>query len=722
MPKEPPKIIFSRQFKNFRVNEFRKDLRNIFASNIITDDPNNMWHDWKNRFLHVAEKHAPTRQRRVKSDYKPWLTEHIKKQCYHRDFLKKQAVKLKSAYYDTAYKRHKNYVNSLIKSTKAEYFKTKLGNTKNSYDSCQTINSLLNKKSKTTEVNQLKMDNRIITGDQNIAACFNDYFATIGSKLAENITENGADPLGFVSPIKNDFCFKNINVSELSDTLAQIKTKKSLGIDGISIKLLKAAGDIILDSLGTIFNLSLQTGIYPDDWKLAKVSPIFKDGVKTECGNYRPISVISTIAKLFEKLVCNQLKTYMMNNNIITKNQSGFREHHSTETALLDLTNDWLHNMDNGLLNGVLFLDFKKAFDSVNHNILLSKLELYGIRGTSLKWFRSYLSNRKQICSINGKQSDVNDLKCGVPQGSNLGPFLFLLYINDLPRCLQTTKARLFADDTTLSISASTVDEIESKLNHDLLNVNEWLIANKLTLNETKTEFMIIGSRQRVPSFEQGPIIKLGNQVIKRVPNKKTLGVILNEHLTWNKHIDEQNKKISNNIALLRRAKSFVPEHILNKMYNAFVIPNFYYCSTVWNDGHKNKLTKLSKLQKKAARVITGASYDERSNEIFRKLDWMPIHKSLSIRENIVTFKALTANSPNYLTEMFNFCSNETYNLRSNFCQLFLEKPNTNFLKKSFSYRAAKSWNNLPDNIRQNVDNITLNVAKSMLINHYRTD
>ena len=233
---------------------------------------------------------------------------------------------------------------------------------------------------------------------------------------------------------------------------------------------------------------------------------------------------------------------------------------------------------------------------------------------------------------------------------------------------------------------------------------------------------MIIGSRQRVPSFEQGPIIKLGNQVIKRVPNKKTLGVILNEHLTWNKHIDEQNKKISNNIALLRRAKSFVPEHILNKMYNAFVIPNFYYCSTVWDDGHKNKLTKLSKLQKKAARVITGASYDERSNEIFRKLDWMPIHKSLSIRENIVTFKALTANSPNYLTEMFNFCSNETYNLRSNFCQLFLEKPNTNFLKKSFSYRAAKSWNNLPDNIRQNVDNITLNVVKSMLINHYRTD
>ena len=197
------------------------------------------------------------------------------------------------------------------------------------------------------------------------------------------------------------------------------------------------------------------------------------------------------------------------------------------------------------------------------------------------------------------------------------------------------------------------------------------------------------------------------------MPNKKTLGVILNEHLNWNKHIDEQNKKISNNIALLRRARLFVPEHILNIMYNAFVIPNFYYCSTVWNDGDKSKLTKLYKLQKKAARVITGASYDVRSKEIFQKLDWMPIHKSLSIRENIVTFIALTANSPNYLTEMFNFCSNETHNLRSNFCQLSLEKPR--------NFRAAKSCNNLPDNIRQNVDNITLNVVKSMLINHYRT-
>ena len=359
----------------------------------------------------------------------------------------------------------------------------------------------------------------------------------------------------------------------MTTIVAQTKTKKTAGIDGISARLLKDAGDTINESLVRIFNLSLQSGIFPDDWKLARVTPIYKDGSKTECGNYRPISVTSIVAKIFEKLVCGQLRSFMQESNIIIDDQSGFRPHHSTETILLDSTNEWLKNMDKGLMNGVLFLDLKKAFDTANHKILLHKLELYGVRGRSQEWFRSYFSNKKQVCAVNGKLSDEKEIHCGVPQRSNLGPFLFLLYINDLPRCLETTKARLLADDTTLSAAGLTVDEIETKLNHDLINVDQWFIANKLTLNESKTEFIIIGSRQRVPSFEQGPLIKLGDKVIKRVPHKKTLGVILDEQLKWDKHNQEQSKTISKNIALLRRAKSFVPRHVLEKMYNAFIIP-----------------------------------------------------------------------------------------------------------------------------------------------------
>ena len=266
LPKESPKIIFSRRFKNFNVNQFKEDLRNNINTNITMNDPNILWNDWKTKFLTIA-------------------------------------VKFTSAAYDSANKRDKNYVSRFIKTAKEDYFKTQLGNAKNSYDSWQAINSLLNKKSKFTQISELNVGNRSVKGDENIASSFNDYFSTIGAKLANNLTDIDSDPMRFVPYVSNTFSFRNISAHELMEAVAQIKTNKSPGIDGISAKLLKDAGDTISESLANIFNLSLQSGTFPDDWKLARITPIYKDGSKTECGNYRPISVISIVAKVFEKLV-----------------------------------------------------------------------------------------------------------------------------------------------------------------------------------------------------------------------------------------------------------------------------------------------------------------------------------------------------------------------------------------------------------------------------------
>ncbi len=216
--------------------------------------------------------------------------------------------------------------------------------------------------------------------------------------------------------------------------------------------------------------------------------------------------------------------------------------------------------MDRGLFTGVLFLDLKKAFDTVDQSILLAKLEKYGIQGRSLEGFKSYLKDRKQVCSINGKKSSANDIKCGVPQGSNLGPILFLLYINALPSSLEMSKPSMFADNTNLTCVGQSSSEIETKLNEELGNVHRWLTANKLTLNDEKTEFMLIGSRLRLASINNSPNLKPGHTCrhIKRVYYKKSQGMVFDEQLKWGKHNEVQCKKISNSMALLKRARPFV--------------------------------------------------------------------------------------------------------------------------------------------------------------------
>lgn len=717
LPRETPKVVLTRQYKKYNVNAFNYDLNEIFNSYPITsNNPNELWTDFKTKFLSIADKHAPVKQRRVKSEHKPWITSEIKQQSYHRDYLKRQAIRLRSTYYDAAYKKCKNKVTNLIRTTKENYFKDKLSNSNNSKESWQTINELLNKKSKTTQIKQINIEGKTETNDEKMADGFNEYFSTIGCRLAEGIKDSDIDPLSFVTPTHdNVFNFNFITIEDVIGALNFIQSKKSPGLDGISARLLKDAAHNIAGPLVNIFNLSLQTTIFPDDWKLAKVTPVFKEGNKDDRGNYRPISVISVVAKIFEKLVYKQLKSFMTINGILVEQQSGFRSQHSTETTLLSSTNEWLYNMDKGLFTGVLFLDLKKAFDTVDHTILLAKLEKYGIQGNSLGWFKSYLKDRKQICSINGRMSSAKNIKCGVPQGSNLGPILFLLYINDLPNSLKVSKPTLFADDTNLTCEGQNSSEIETKLNEELGNVHQWLTANKLTLNDKKTEFMLIGSRSRLASIENSPVLTLEGRHLKRVYYKKSLGMILDEQLKWDKHNDAQCKKISINIALLKRARSFVPRHTLINMYNAFVLPHFNYCSTIWNDGSCTITNKLSKLQRRAARVITSSTYDIRSTQILQDLNWLPIEVDLKKRETIMTFKAITGQAPSYLTELFTECENNYYGLRSNNTKFALPKPRTNFLKRSFSYRAAKSWNELPHDITDDFNKLSVNTFKRRL-------
>ena len=286
---------------------------------------------------------------------------------------------------------------------------------------------------------------------------------------------------------------------------------------------------------------------------------------------------------MLEKLVYDQLYHYLNDNKLLSSCQSGFRSLHSTITALLEATNSWSVNIDNGFLNSVVFIDLKKAFDTIDHEIILRKMSYFGADQETITWFQSYLSNRTQRCNVNGRLSTPHTITCGLPQGTILGPLLFLMYINDLPNCLQDASPRMFPDDTNITLTAKTLTELKLALTPELSNLNCWLRANRLSLNVAKTELMIIGSRQRLNTQCDEVDIQIDDEIIKRVDCTKSLGFTIDDRLSWSNHVDEICRKVSTAIGALKRIWHFISANTALQIYNALILPHFDYCSPVWD-------------------------------------------------------------------------------------------------------------------------------------------
>ena len=379
--------------------------------------------------------------------------------------------------------------------------------------------------------------------------------------MAKNIKEKPNPLLSGEYQINKEgktFRFGVISEQNIGDAIGKINTANSFGHDNISSYFLKLALPFTSGSLEHLFNIAIETSTFPDSWKIARVTPIFKEGDKCERSNYRPISVLPVIARLFEKLVFDQLYWYFDENGFLSLDHSGFRALHSTVTSLPKCTDNWYSGLDTGQMTGLIFIDLKKAFDTVDHEILCKKLYLYGVQNRELAWFKSFLSNRKQFARVNGAGSKIEEIDIGVPQGSCLGPLLFLVYINDLPIAIKNSKTSMYADDASIYRCSKDMPQLNKEINKDLEKLDEWLIGNKLSLNVAKTHSMLIASQQKHKSLSRSDIRfepKIRGKEIEIRSKAKYLGVQIDDHLNWKEHTKAVSAKVSRAIGFLKYSK-----------------------------------------------------------------------------------------------------------------------------------------------------------------------
>ena len=695
-----------RNFKNFDSKNFLEDLDRQHWVQVESErEVNAMWTTWRNLFLGVLDKHAPLRSKRVKNNPNlPWISKEIKKKMRERDRLKLVAIKNSKEQDWKLYKCSRNEVNIALRKAKANYYATQIENqNQNPKHAWKIVNDILGRKQKDSHITEIKFNNSSITSADEIANHFNDYFTNIGLALAEGIDNNERVNFNdFVNKSNGNFHFKYTTEAKVYKLLCSLSVSKSTGIDNIPARVLKLSAPVISQSLTKIFNASIASQTFPSEWKIARIIPLHKKGPRDMLDNYRPISILPVISKIYEKILYEQLIEYLVTENILSDHQFGFRRQHSTASALLDSTNEWYMNMDRGLFNLVVFLDLKKAFDTVNHEILLAKLMAYGVKGSSLNLISSYLKDRKQTCMVNGSYSNQGRISCGIPQGSILGPLFFLLYINDLPNCLSFTTPRMFADDTNITVAGKSVTETQTILNHDLNSIKAWLVANKLSLNIAKTEYVLVGSRNRLSELEE-PDIVIGNEPVKRVQSTKVLGVHIDENLTWDKHIDVVAKKVSSGISAIRKLKEFVNQDTLVSVYNALLRPHFEYCSVVWDTLGIGLSDRLQRLQNRCARVIMRCPNETGQSEIaMRSLGWTTLSKRRAQIKAELLFKIFHNLAPRRLSSLFrdSYAASSNYCLRDSSNKVALPLPKTEFLKKSLSYDGAKLWNSLPSDVR----------------------
>ena len=646
---------------------------------------------------------------------KPWVTPALLCSINKKNKLYKKFLRRPNIENTKRYRQFRNILTKLTRESKRLYYEKSFEETKNnSKKTWELLNELINKrKGQNGEPPTKFIDSRgNVCEKDKIAHGFNEYFSSVGCQLEKNIPPPDIHHLHFLKKPN----YQEINTEMITNPTEVGNIIKSLnlvggGIDRISTEILLSTYRTILHHLTFFFNLCLSNAIFPDMLKIAIIKPIFKTGQRDSFCNYRPISLLPVLSKVLEKILHLRISSYLNDHNVLNEMQFGFRKHCGTYMPIAHLVDHISTSLQESLITCVLYLDLKKAFDTVSFDILLNKLSFIGIKGKMHQILKSYLTNRKQRTLVHSYVSDDAKIDMGVPQGSILGPLLFVIYVNDLPSISNEAKFYLFADDTAISIRAQSLSELQNKLDFILSMLTKWFNANRLSLNVSKTYHQIFSKK-----LINGLVVKINNIVVDRKESVKYLGVTIDENLKWQSHINNISLVISRNIGIMGRAKYYISSQYLVLLYNSLILPYLNYCAVVWGTNYSSRIDKLVKLQKRALRVIDKKPYSYHTRELFIKYRMLKFPDLVRKQHILILLGYLNGTLPTPIFEMFEYHRLASARVAQHFK---IPYARTNYKTFSISIAAPRAWNAIVCKIFKDIDEVP---RKKYILKKYVTD
>ena len=712
--KLPPKIKFYRSKKNFNTTQFNEEL---FEK--LHNSTTGIYEVFQNSFEQVLNKHLPLKKKVLRGNHKPWVTKELRKQISIRSRLRNIANQTGDQSDITRFKNQRNFVNMIRKSAQKNYFKTlnpkKLNMNKKFFN---TFKPFFSSKYSPDERILLVENGNIVTDELAISEVFNEYFTNITDSLnikqwPESIEVSQIDDQVQRAILKYDnhpsiekikshfpydhhstFEFTPISPDIVKDQIKKLDSSKSSS-GPIPIDIIKENSETIELFLTDCVNTSMYDCLFPNSLKFADVVPAFKSKDRTSKNNYRPISILPPISKIYERIFADQMNAFI--DVKLSPLLCGFRKGFSTKDALLKLLESWRSKLENGQYVGTILCDLSKAFDTLPHDLIIAKLHAYGFGPNSLKLIYDYLSNRKQRCKVGSKISSWRTVKRGVPQGSVLGPLIFNIFINDFILFIKDCELCNFADDQTIYAYDSNMDTVIISLEQDLKRCINWLDINGLVVNPDKFQIMFLGTRNK-PKF----CLTINGKTVINTDTIKLLGITIDWKLNFNKHVIEiANKANTKARGLCRlRTKLSIDQKLL--LYNSFVSSHFGYCPLIWMFCGKTANFMVEKVQKRALRAVYN-NFNLSYQEALDKGNHHSIH-----RRNLNTlicevYKCTHDLVPPLLQNIF-IRKQTNYNLRiSN----LLNVPNyKTYGLRSFTYKGSLTWNNTPDYLK-NSQNLT---------------